>query len=316
MSSQHPPSHPLSRQTFGSSGRCGEFQFDENIRRNSYDYWIVCDGLLERETVNCPPSNVLLVTWEPPERIYSQRFLDQFAGVVTCHPDLRHPNVVLSQQGHPWHIPRTYDELRALSAPPKTKCLSVIASDKQMYEGHRVRYDFAQLLKREFGDELDMFGRGINSFDDKWEVLAPYRYSVVIENAFLPHWITEKLPDCFLTETFPFYGGAPNAADYFPEQSFLPIDVADPDVAIGLIRRTIEDQDHYASVRPHVLEARDVYLSRESLFPLLSRLLDTSFTSKAESVVASCTIEPEFLPQPLWKRPVGRLARSLSEFRR
>jgi hypothetical protein len=274
--------------------------------RAEYDYWVVCDGLIDREVVVCPSQNVILVTWEPPERHYGQRFIDQFAGVATCHPNLKHPNVQLTHQGHPWHIPRTYDELKSSTLPSKTKLASVITSNKQFYEGHRSRLAFVTRLKAALGDQIDLFGRGINTFDTKWEVLAPYRYTIAIENAFEPHWITEKLADCFLTETFPFYAGAPNAADYFPADSFMAIDIADPPHAIQAIAETLASPTHYDSVLPALQQAKSVYLDQQSLFPLLTRLLDHRFNSDEKATAQPILLKPEYSLRPLWRRVLRR----------
>lgn len=302
---------PILRQTPEESGRWGEFEFHETQRRDAYDYWVVCEGLQATETVRCPPDNVVFVTWEPPERSYDQAFVNQFAGLVTCHPGLRHRNVVLTQQGHPWHVPRTLDQLRHNPSPEKTRSLSVISSNKSMYPGHQLRLEFATALKERLGDQVDFYGRGIRSFQDKWEVLAPYRYSVAIENAFIPHWLTEKLPDCFLTETFPFYAGAPNAADYFPNGSFEPIDISDPGRALDSIVSTIESEDHYVCALPALRLAREIYLEQESLFPLLVRLLTERFGAGG-SDPQTITLHPETVPSSLWRR-VARRARSVTK---
>ena len=65
-------------------------------------------------------------------------------------------------------------------------------------------------LKKHFGDQIDLFGRGLNDFEDKWDVLANYKYTVAIENDFCDDWVTEKYFDCILSNTLPFYYGCPN----------------------------------------------------------------------------------------------------------
>ena len=51
---------------------------------------------------------------------------------------------------------------------------------------------------------------------------------IAVENHIAPHHWTEKLSDSFLGYCLPFYIGCPNAADYFPEQSFIGLDIEDP----------------------------------------------------------------------------------------
>lgn len=296
-------------QTPDGSGRWGDYLFEQDGERADYDYWIVCDGLAAIETAKCPKQNVILITWEPPQRVYLQSFVNQFAGVVTCHPKLRHPNVELSQQGHPWHIPRSYDQLKTDDPPQKSKLASVIASNKVLYEGHSKRLAFARELETRLGGQVSLFGRGINDFATKWEVLAPYRYSVAIENDLIPHWITEKLADCFLTETFPFYAGAPNAGEYFPTDSFIAIDLEDPARSIDVIKETINTPDHYESSLSALRSAKDIYLDRESLFPLLVRLLENRFPGNPEANPERIMLRPEHRTRPHWERAMRRILR-------
>jgi hypothetical protein len=58
-------------------------------------------------------------------------------------------------------------------------------------------------------------GRGYRPFADKADGLAPYRYSIVIENLREPSYFTEKLVDALLCDTVPIYWGAPDIADFF-----------------------------------------------------------------------------------------------------
>ena len=46
----------------------------------------------------------------------------------------------------------------------------------------------------------------------------------------------DVLPDAFLGYTLPFYHGCPNANEYFPPESFIPIDINDLDRTADIIR--------------------------------------------------------------------------------
>jgi hypothetical protein len=268
------PAWPLVRQTPGSSGRWGDFQFVINREVERCDYWLVCDGLLGPETTVCPGGNVVLMTWEPPGlRHYAADFVAQFDAVITCHPDIRHPNVIHSHQGHPWFVGKSYDELKAPPRIDKTKTLSIVTSDKQFTAGHRRRYEFAMALKRRLGNRIDVFGRGIQNFDDKWDVLAPYQFSIAIENETCPDWLTEKLPDCFLAETFPFYYGCTNAEQYFDSKAFCRIDITDLEGSVEKIEKVISEPSFYSQNRANILAAKERYLDVESFFPHVTSLL-------------------------------------------
>ena len=43
----------------------------------------------------------------------------------------------------------------------------MISSNKAFTDGHRQRLKFVEALKEHFGENIDVFGRGINSFADK-----------------------------------------------------------------------------------------------------------------------------------------------------
>lgn len=96
----------------------------------------------------------------------------------------------------------------------KTREVSLIASSKRIWEGHLLRHAVVDRIRAE-GLPVDVMGRGYRPFADKAEGLAPYRYSVVIENLREPSYFTEKLVDAALCRTVPIYWGAPDIGDYF-----------------------------------------------------------------------------------------------------
>ncbi len=97
---------------------------------------------------------------------------------------------------------------------PKTKAISIIASDKRETEGHCLRHEVIAAL----GNKVDVFGRGYNPIPSKLEALKDYQYSIVIENESTDGFFTEKIIDCFMTGTFPIYWGDPNLGDRFFNQ--------------------------------------------------------------------------------------------------
>jgi hypothetical protein len=118
------------------------------------------------------------------------------------------------------------------ATPAKPHALSMIVSDK-----HPARFEFAAGLKARL-PFLHWYGNGHNPLAEKWDGLAPYRYSIAIENHVAPNVITEKLTDGFATLTHVLYLGAPNAADYFEPHAFTPIP-ADVDQAARVIAERI-----------------------------------------------------------------------------
>ncbi len=91
----------------------------------------------------------------------------------------------------------------------KSRMVSLISSGKRSLPGHLLRHEIAEWAVLEKID-IDVIGRGYKPFEEKWEGLAPYRFSIVIENSIEPNYFTEKLIDSILCETVPIYLGCPN----------------------------------------------------------------------------------------------------------
>ena len=265
-------------------GRC-EYLFDVNARE--YDWFIVYNdfpGDHREESLSCPRSQTLLVTMEPPSiKSYGRAYTAQFGHVLTSQPEwaLPHPHRIYSQSGLQWFYGlgrerlRTYDQM--VAAPPldKQRTISTICSNKrQRHTLHDRRYRFTRSLKARL-PSLDIYGHGVREIDDKAEALDAYRYHVAIENyRGIHHW-TEKLADVFLAAALPFYCGCPNAVDYFPEASFIPIDIDDVGGAYEIIERSIRDRE-YEKRLPSILEARRRVLEQYNLFAVLTREIEST----------------------------------------
>jgi hypothetical protein len=282
----------LEKQTPGLLGRWGDYQFHINEDIDQCDYWVVYNGLLKSsEHVKCPRSNTIFVTGEPRTVChYNKKLLDQFSHVISVQDNIRHPGLHKTLQITNWHVgifmpgergpySKNYDELIATKEIKKSKTLSIISSNKLGTSGHRKRYRFVVDLKKYFGNEVDLFGSGINDFKDKWEVLEPYRYSVAIENCSIDDYVTEKLFDCYLAHTFPIYYGAPNIGKYLPSESFLPININHLEESIKSIKKIIEDPDHYNQHLKYVMGAKIKYLNQYSFFPMIVNFIETKLNN-------------------------------------
>jgi hypothetical protein len=106
--------------------------------------------------------------------------------------------------------------------------------------------------------------------DDKAEALRDFRYHIAIENHQGPHHWTEKLSDCYLGCCLPFYFGSPNAGDYFPKDSFIPIDIRDVEGAAKIIREAIANNE-WEKRKDAILEARRLAMEEYSLFAQIAR---------------------------------------------
>ncbi|MDE4133972.1 hypothetical protein PXK00_12685 [Phaeobacter sp. QD34_3] len=160
----------------------------------------------------------------------------RFFRVFTHDPDLlqRLPNALFLPFGTTW-VPDWQD--RRLE---KSEDLSLIASAKRDLEGHQLRHQMVEFLRQERPDAR-ILGRGYTPFEVKADGLAPFRYSVVIENVQEPNYFSEKLIDAILCETVPIYWGCPNIETFFDTQGIICCSgLADLKAAV----RSISEEDY------------------------------------------------------------------------
>jgi FkbM family methyltransferase len=235
----------------------------------------------------------VFITGEP-ETIggYGQRFLDQFSHVVTGRRDLQHPGLIRRQQGHPWFVEKSYDELRAMQPPTKSADVCLITSAKLFTPGHRQRLQFALDLKARMGPRLDLWGRDLRDFDSSWDVLSRYRYAVVLENLAAPDWLTEKLPDALLAWCVPLYHGCTNLADYLPAGSWIDLASLDADAVAKQIDALLADPVDCDRRLQAVAAAREQYLERLQFFPNVAAIVRQLAAQPAE-VRSPVTLYPD-----------------------
>jgi len=271
-------------------GEC-EFIFDRSSR--DYDWYVVYNdfpGAFQEETLACPCQQTLLVTTEPPSiKSYGKDFTRQFGAVLTSQPEwsLPHQDRIFSQPALHWFygwgsgVMRSYDEIAACH-PVKSQVISTVCSSKkQRHTLHNRRYRFTQYQQGHL-EEIDVFGHGVRSMDDKAEALDAYHYHLAIENYQGCHHWTEKLADAFLGECLPFYFGCPNIADYFPEESFILIDLFDPGGSCEVIQRAMRDNEYSKRLR-FIIEAKQRVLKEYNLFAVLNREISARQASGLDS---------------------------------
>lgn len=273
-----------------------EFIFDHAAR--NYDWLVVYDDVPQAagqsrsaacEKLACPRENTLLITTEPSSiKAYGRAYAAQFGHVLTSQPDwaLPHPNRHYQQAANHWffgsgrgHWMGRTDLVRGPTLEDKTQAISVVCSSKRQWHTlHAQRFKFIEAM-RTLLPEMAVFGRGATPMDDKAEALAPFHYHLAVENHIGLHHITEKLTDAFLGRCLPFYAGAPNATDYFPPDSFIPIDIRDPAAAAAVIRKAMLE-DAWTKRLPAIEEARRRVLEEHHLFAVICRIIADSTSAK------------------------------------
>jgi hypothetical protein len=275
------------RQLPGDSLQWGNCIFTFDVAATEYDWLAVYHDLsrlpwkFSEEHLHCPSEKTILVTGEPSSiTVFGTDYLRQFGVVVTSQEPwaVSHPNPIFTQPGLIWFYGfpfaggevRSYDGMKAMPPLAKTRPISTVCSDRRgKLTLHYKRFDFTQRLKAAL-PELDIFGHGVNPMSDKAVAVDPYQYHIAIENHVYPHHLTEKIPDSFLGYAVPFYHGCPNAAEYFPAESFIPIDINDFPKTLSIIRSTINNNE-YQDRLPYVIEARRRVLEEHNLFAVLDR---------------------------------------------
>lgn len=108
----------------------------------------------------------------------------------------------------------------------KTKDISILSSHKHQTEYHLLRLACANRCKRlGCADTFGTFDGGPRV--EKEDTLAPYRYSIVIENVRSPGYFTEKILDCFAAQTIPIYLGATDIGRFFNPDGIIQIQPED-----------------------------------------------------------------------------------------
>lgn len=276
------------------------FVNDDNI--TEADAWFVIeDPFKKSETCSVPPENVIYFSaeasyplgWYDDKKRYTE-FFSQFSKVISCHPII-HKNFEFEPPYLPWAINanhgsfykkhfRDFNYFKNSKPPAKTKLLSVICSNQEFTASHKIRFNFVKRLKKYFGDRLDWFGNGINPTSEKWEALAPYKYSIILEGQSRNSVITEKIGDSYLAETYPIYWGAPDIEKYFPNCPKQEIDILNFSETIQIIESVLKSEIYENSIN-RISEAKKIVLNDFNFIRRFKRKFETLENSSTKSKV-------------------------------
>jgi hypothetical protein len=117
----------------------------------------------------------------------------------------------------PPFTPSWIDKSTEAKVYTKSKLISMIASIKNLCEGHKYR----QKVANDFPYSDDLYGFGRKDIARKVDGLKDYMFSVCMENSVYDTYYTEKLLDCFLTGTIPIYVGSKTTQDYFDSNGII-----------------------------------------------------------------------------------------------
>lgn len=273
-----PPGASMAPFTRTGSNSVDGVTFHINDNTNRADVWLVVEGPNgPEERCTVPEGALIHLTAEParPSGYLSEspglpEFMRQFDHFFTCL-DYVSINGTSTLPFLPWMIHANhgpsiftqggvgYADLASLEAVPKSREISVICSTQRATAEHRMRLRFVEHLADRLGSRLDWFGNGRMPIPVKWDGIAPYKYSIAMENQANRNSITEKIQDVFLGWGFPIYWGAPNIGEFFDPRSYLAIDARDFRGAVTAIEELLE-QDPYEERREAIRQSRMIVL--------------------------------------------------------
>ena len=105
---------------------------------------------------------------------------------------------------------------------PKSKMVSMIASNKRLTNGHRYRHEIINAIHSKH--KFDLWGSGYRYFNTKNEPLKDYYFSVSVMNSKIDNYFTEVLVDNFRLGTVPIFWGCPNIEKYFDTNGIITFD--------------------------------------------------------------------------------------------
>lgn len=293
----------LMRQTPGEKGVWDNIQFTlEPVEK--CDFAVMLNNSMKcKSIVTCPKENIWALMQEPYVKGLTDWMIERhepFSLIYTHYIPSNHPRYVVSHPALPWHVNRSFDQLCQMDIPVKSKAVSWIIGNAMSIPGHVKRRYFLQFLQKNAPVDIDLFGRAVQAIEDKWDGLAPYKYSLSVENSCSSDYWTEKIADCFLSWTLPFYWGCTNLEKYFPEESFIRIDIEKPEEAVNIIRSAIKNNE-WEKRLPALKIARNKVLNQYQLFPYLVKQIRSHDTNNEKKTVTLI---------PPYKRSIGNYINS------
>ena len=258
------------------------------------DFLVMLNNRMPHATTGmCPPLHRWMIIQEPYLPGMTDWVMEKhspFAKVFTHSLPSSSSRYVRSQPALPWHVNKTFDELTQMTIPEKFQKISWVVGNAKDLPGHYLRFSLLDFFRQNAPD-IELFGRAVRPIADKWHGIAPFYYSLAIENNSGPDMWTEKLADCFLGWTIPFYYGCTNLEEYFPKDSFIQLDIHDPEKTLATIRENATPEN-WASRLPALEEARRLILQRYQLFPFLAERIKTLYPPNKEGDKETFVIPP------------------------
>lgn len=268
------------------SGRWGNIELCDNF--DDADLYIVVwgGGPSPHERLwQCPPHSVLNFTFESSRCIVAQRVFRK--ETIYCQWPTDALNLqLLGGDGvpYPWERMKHYSEVIGVPFPEKTGLLSWITTGDYSLPNERNRIDFMKRFTDEYPGVLDLYGRNTGAFDlssiDSYkgpversrDALDSYEYTFAFENICEANYMSEKFNDAILAGCIPIYWGMTNIDDYYPEGSFVEVDINRED-APQKIMEILESDFRNQNIEA-LYKAKDLLLNKYQFWPALHGLIN------------------------------------------
>lgn len=133
----------------------------------------------------------------------------------------------------------------------KEKNISIVSSEKTMCDLHKVRLELARVCKKnKIADTYGTFDGG--EYVSIETSLKEYRYSIVIENYISDYFFTERLTNCFASQTIPIYLGARKIEQFFNSDGIICLNFKEIENIENILR--ICTKEEYERRLPAVLD--------------------------------------------------------------
>lgn len=263
----------LLRQTPGNSGQWGDFKFTYE-HTDKADFILVLNRPLKDINTKCLKGGKIVMMQEPPyeKNRYFKLHFRFYDHIISGFKSDNQFKIINAQAALPWHVNKTYDELVAMPVNhQKQDKVSWITSNNLLFPQHKVRLDFVDYLKKN-NYPFDLFGRGFQPIADKFDGIAPYKYSIAAENYIDQDYFTEKIIDVYLSWSMPIYAGCTNITHYFPAESLIQIDLNDHQASMEKIEYAVKNRLWDKNIEA-IRHARELILNKYQLFPMMTEFM-------------------------------------------
>ena len=171
---------------------------------------------------------------------------------------------------------KSYDELMNEAITEKTEEICCILSNKEMNEGHRLRKEFTEKMLNKY-PSLHLYG-GVSFANktlpnnNKYDTLVKYKYSLGFDNQdHIDNFFGTQFTDALLAECCPIFWCGTDLSKYFPEGSFIQLNIRDKNEVERII--DIIENDDFSKRIPAIKEAKNLLLNKYNIWPTIKNII-------------------------------------------